>query len=167
MVQTAVRSGRSFGRLSMFSGFFAKSRSLAPQMGPERKSSASLGMTLKRLFQQPVRSFAPGGGGSSLLRLPAEERRNIQIVGRNVLADFADVLLDLVDHVRGGLLHGRLDGFAPGLPGFRQKRRLLMNVFLVGVLEARGDDGDLDGVLHVVVLDGAEDDVRVFMRGLL
>src|SRR3989454_4648876 len=42
-----------------------------------------------------------------------------------------------------------------------------MDVFLVGVLEAGGDDGDLHGVLHVVVLDGAEDDVGIFMRGLL
>src|SRR5438270_10477776 len=50
---------------------------------------------------------------------------------------------------------------------FRSEGRLLVDVFLVGVLEARGDDGDLHGVLHVVVLHGAEDDVGIFMSGLL
>src|SRR6267143_1810121 len=42
-----------------------------------------------------------------------------------------------------------------------------MDVFLIGVLEAGGDHGDLDGVLHVVVLHGAEDDVGILVSGLL
>ena len=62
---------------------------------------------------------------------------------------------------------GASDDFAAGLPGLREERRLLVDVFLVGVLEAGGDDGDLDGVLHVVVLHGAENNVGVLVRGFL
>src|SRR5258708_3071252 len=65
------------------------------------------------------------------------------------------------------MLHGLIGHFAASLPGLWQERLLLMDVFLVGVLEAGGDDGDLYGVLHVVVLDGAEDDVGIFVRSFL
>src|SRR5205823_1650871 len=99
-----------------------------------------------------------------LLGLAAEECRNVQIVGRHVLTDFADVLLDLVDDVRQILLHRH---FAAGLPGLGQKRLLLMDVFLVGVLKAGRNDGDLHGVLHVVILHGAENDVGILVRGFL
>ena len=101
------------------------------------------------------------------LRLTAQECRYVQIISRNILADFADVLLNLVDHVWQRLLHGRLRDLAACLPGLWQQRLLLMDIFLIGVLEARGDDGDLHGVLHVVILHGAEDDVGIFMSGLL
>src|SRR6266852_5388142 len=87
--------------------------------------------------------------GLGFLGLAAEESRDVQIVGGNVLADFADVLLDLVDDVRQCVLHRRLRHFATGLPGLRQEGRLLVQVFLVGVLES------------------AENDVGVFVRGLL
>src|SRR2546425_1199910 len=53
------------------------------------------------------------------------------------------------------------------LPGLREEGRLLVDVFLVGILEARGDDGDFYRVLHIVVLHGAENDVGILMRGLL
>jgi len=84
------------------------------------------------------------------------------------VADFADVLLDLMNYVgerlllRDGSFH-----FSAGFPGLGQEGRLLRDVFLVGFLEACGDDRDFDGVLHGVVHDGAEDDVGVFMRGFL
>jgi len=45
--------------------------------------------------------------------------------------------LDLVDDVRQGLLHRRIRHFATGLPGLREEGRLLVDVFLVGILEAR------------------------------
>src|SRR5256885_17021607 len=82
------------------------------------------------------------------LRLTAQECRYVQIVSRNILADFADVLLNLVDHVWQRLLHGRLGDLAACLPGLWQQRLLLMDVFLIGVLEARGDDGDLRSEEH-------------------
>jgi hypothetical protein len=43
----------------------------------------------------------------------------------------------------------------------------LWDVFLVGFLEAGGDDGDFYRVFHGVVHDGAEDDVGVFVGGFL
>src|SRR6266446_1706817 len=101
------------------------------------------------------------------LGLAAEECRHVQVVGRNILADLADVLLDLVDDVRQLVLHRHVRHFAAGLPGLGQERLLLMDVFLVGVLEAGGDNGNFHGVLHVVVLHGAENDVGVFVRGFL
>src|SRR5438046_7533542 len=114
-------------------------------------------------------SYEQGGfpGLLGFLRLTAQECRYVQIISRNVLADFVDVLLNLVDHVWQRLLHGRLGDLAACLPGLWQQRLLLMDVFLIGVLEARGDDGDLHGVLHVVVLHGAEDDVGILVSGLL
>src|SRR6266568_859546 len=102
-----------------------------------------------------------------LLRLAAKECRHVQIVRRNFLADFADILLDLVDHIRRLLRHRRLGDFPPGLPSLWKERLLLRYVFPVGVLEPGGDNGDLDGVLHVVILHSAENDVRILVRGLL
>jgi len=102
-----------------------------------------------------------------LFGLAAEEGRHVQVVGRNILADFADVLLDLVDDVWQSLLDGHVWNFAASFPGLRQEGLLLVNVFLVGVLEARGNDSDLHGVLHVVILHGAENNVGILVRGLL
>src|SRR5207244_267609 len=76
-------------------------------------------------------------------------------------------LLDLMDDVRQSLLHRLIWYFAAGLPSLRQERLLLVDVFLVGVLEAGGDNGDLHGVLHVVILHGAENNVGIFVRGFL
>ena len=109
----------------------------------------------------------PLRNGLGFLGLAAEEGWNVEIVGGNVVADFADVLLDLVDDVGQGLLDRCVHGFAAGLPGLGEEGRLLVHVFLVGVLEAGGDYGDLDAVLHAVVLHGAEDDVGIFVRGFL
>src|SRR6266700_2675525 len=117
-------------------------------------------MTKPRAY---ARLFGPGGGGSSLLGLPAEECGHVQVVGRNILADIADVIRLgvckckprtpirlgvckykprtplLVNDVRQRLLHRRLiHDFAAGLPSFWQERFLLMDVFLIDVLEAGG-----------------------------
>ncbi len=99
--------------------------------------------------------------------MAAEECWDVEIVGGDVLADFADVLLDLVDDVGQRVLHRFIWNFAAGFPGLGQERLLLVDVFLIGVLEAGGDDGDLDTVLHVVILHGAKDDVGIFVRGFL
>src|SRR5580693_8300032 len=72
----------------------------------------------------------PDGGGSSLLGLPAQKSRDVEIVGRNIWADFADVLLHLVDDIRQRLLHGRFGGFASRFPGLGQERLFLVHVFL-------------------------------------
>ena len=42
-----------------------------------------------------------------------------------------------------------------------------MRLFLVGVLEAGGDDRDFDGVFHLVILNRAKNNVSVFVRGFL
>src|SRR6267378_3553584 len=86
-------------------------------------------------------SWIPVRNGLGFLGLAAEKRRHVQIVGGNILADFADVLLDRVDDVRQCVLHRCIRTFATGLPGLWQERLLLMDVFLIGVLEARGDHG--------------------------
>ncbi len=48
-----------------------------------------------------------------------------------------------------------------------RNRRLLLDGFLVGFLEARGDDGDFHGVFHGVVHDRTKNNVRVFVRSFL
>ncbi len=100
--------------------------------------------------------------------LAAEERRDIEVVRGDIVADIANVLLYLMDNVGQRLLlrNGSFK-FAAGFPRFGQERRLLRDVFLVGFLETCGDDRDFYGVLHRVVHDRAEDDVGVFMRGFL
>src|SRR6266436_1209614 len=65
------------------------------------------------------------------------------------------------------MVHGFFWNLAPRLPGLRKERLFLVNIFLIGVFEACRDYGDLDAVLHVVVLHGAKDDVRVFVRRFL
>src|SRR6267378_2489744 len=65
------------------------------------------------------------------------------------------------------MVHGFFWNLAPSLPGLRKERLLLVNIFLIGVFEASCDYGDLDAVLHVVVLHGAKNDVRVFVRRFL
>src|SRR5580704_5779863 len=57
--------------------------------------------------------------------------------------------------------------FRSRFPGFGHEGRLFLDLFLVGFLEAGGDYRDLDGVFHLVVLHGAENDVGIFVGGLL
>src|ERR1700738_2943732 len=57
--------------------------------------------------------------------------------------------------------------FRSGLPGLRQERRLLMDVLFVGVFEARGDNGNFDGVFHGVILHRAKNNIGIFVRGFL
>ena len=107
-------------------------------------------------------------GRLCFLGLAAEECRDVQVVRGDFVADVADVLLDLVDDVgQRLLLRDRSFDFAAGFPSLGQEGRLLRDIFLVGFLEACGDDRDFDGVLHGVVHDGAEDDVGVFVSGFL
>ena len=109
-----------------------------------------------------------GGSRLGFLGLAAEECRDVQVVRGNFVADVADVLLDLMNDVgQRLLLRDRSFNFAAGFPGFGEERRLLRDVFLVGFLEACGDDRDFHGVLHGVVHDGAEDDVGIFVSGFL
>src|SRR5438874_619043 len=119
----------------------------------------------RRMLQKRSSLSVPGGAASSFLRLPAQERGHVQVVRRNFLADFAHVLLNLWHDISG--LERRLHHFAPGLPGLGQERLLWQDVFLVGLLEARGDHRDFYGVLHGVVLYRAKNDVGVFVRGFL
>src|SRR5690348_2824122 len=56
---------------------------------------------------------------------------------------------------------------APGFPRLWQEGRFLLNSFLVGFLESRGDHRDFHAVLHGVVHNGAKYNISVFMRGLL
>ena len=113
-------------------------------------------------------TLGKGKGRLGFLGLAAEECRHVQIVRGNFVADVADVLLHLMDDVGQRLLlgHGLLH-LATGFPRFGQEGRLLLDVFLVGFLEACGDDRDFHGVFHRVVHDRAKNDVGVFMRGLL
>src|SRR5258708_23246879 len=71
--------------------------------GPYRVSAGERGCCAKW-----ATLFGPGGGGSSLLGLPAQKSWDVQIVGGNVLAYFSEVLLDLVDDVRQCVLHRRV-----------------------------------------------------------
>src|SRR5882724_9772226 len=108
-------------------------------------------------------------------RLAAQESRHVEVVAGNFARDFAHVLLNLLHDVAmeggaatgcGGHSCGRLL-FASGFPGARHKLRALRGIFLVGFLEAGGDDGDLHGVLHSFVLNRTENNVGVFRGGFL
>src|SRR5215468_6526326 len=81
-----------------------------------------------RWFGEGDQPFGLGGLALRFLRLTAEERRNVQVVRCwNLLADFADVLLDLMHHVRG--LHRLLHDFAAGFPSLWQEGLLWQRVF--------------------------------------
>ncbi len=104
--------------------------------------------------------------------MPPEERRHIEVIGWNIGADVVDVLLHLM-HDIGGFARAHPGGgrsserhLSARFPGLGQKRRALLRRTL-HFAEARGDDGDFDGILYRVVLHGSKDDVGVFVRGLL
>src|SRR5258708_19375126 len=102
------------------------------------------------------------------LRLPAQEGRHIEVVRRNIVANLADVLLDLVHDIRQFLLPwGDILDIAPRLPGLRQERWPLVRVFLVRLPEACRDHGDLHGIFHAVALHGPQNDIPVFLLALL
>jgi hypothetical protein len=126
---------------------------------------AHTGGALPRGKQAVPQDLAKGLG---LLGLAAKERRDVQIVRGNFVANVADVLLHLMDDVGQSLLlrYGFFD-FAAGFLCLGKEGWLLLDGFLVGFLETRGDDCDFYGVFHGVVHDGAEDDVGVFVRGFL
>src|SRR3990170_6549881 len=103
-----------------------------------------------------------------LLGLAAEERGHVEIVGR-LLNDFRDGArrrrgrLDLLGY--RAALHRF--GFAHSLPGLGHIGWPLLLRLAANLAEAGGDDRDFHGLLHGFVHDGAENDVGVFMRGLL
>jgi len=89
-------------------------------------------------------------GELSLGGLAPQKRRNVQIVAGNFPRDFADVFLDLLNDVA---MEGRFGArcrshscwssvpfFAARFPGTRHELRTLRCIFLVGFLEARGDN---------------------------
>src|SRR5713101_6493841 len=121
----------------------------------------------KRSSNGRVRLFGPGGAASSLLGLPAQKRRHVEIVSRNFRAGFAHILLDLLHDVRRPGTSGGGRNLAAGPPGLGQELRALLRGFPLHFTEARGNHGDLHGLLHGIVLHGAEDDVGVLVRRFL
>ena len=134
----------------------------------KRKKAGPFGAQGKQA--PPLQGSTPPKGQRRLgfLGLAAEECRYVQVIRGNFVADFADVLLDLVDYVGQRLLLRRGSfHFAAGFPGLGQERRLLDGILFVGFLEACGNHGDFHGVLHRVVHHGAKDNVGVFVGGFL
>jgi hypothetical protein len=104
----------------------------------------------------------------SLLGLAAEERGYVEVVdGWDFATYFANVLLNLMNDIRGRLRRLGLGDFWCCFPGLGHEGRLFLDLFLVSFLESRGDYGDLHGIFHLVVLHGAENDVGVFVGGFL
>jgi hypothetical protein len=105
----------------------------------------------------------------SLLGLAAEEGGDVEVVRADFRLQVANVLSDLVDDVGDRFLvrDGWFGDVAAGFPGAGQELGFVLRVLLVGFLETGGDYGDFEGVFHVVVLDGAENDVGVFVGGFL
>src|SRR5207302_2234690 len=97
-------------------------------------------------------------GELSLGGLAAQKRRNVQIVAGHFPRDFADVFLDLLNDVamegrfgarcRSHSCGSSLPFFTARFPGTRHELRTLRGIFLVGFLEARGDNGNFHRILH-------------------
>src|SRR5271156_134485 len=103
-----------------------------------------------------------------LLRLAAQERWNVQIVGRDFAARVSYVAADLLVDI--GLLWRDVSGgglLAGGLPRLRQIGGLLLRFAAGDVAESRGDHRDFHGLLHGIVHHRAENDVGIFVRGFL
>ena len=116
-------------------------------------------------------------GELSLGGLAAQECWNVQVVAGNFAGDFADVFLDLLNDVamesrfgaccRSHSCWSSVPFFAARFPRTRHELRALRCIFLVGFLEARGDNGNFHRILHRFVLHRAENNVGVFRRGFL
>src|SRR5256885_6103095 len=116
-------------------------------------------------------------GELSLGGLAPQERRNVQIVAGNFAGDFADVFLDLLNDVamesrfgaccRSHSCWTSVPFFAARFPRARHELRPVRGIFLVGYLEARGDNGNFHRVFHRFVLHRAENNVGVFRCSFL
>src|SRR5580658_11330093 len=102
------------------------------------------------------------------LRLAAQERWDVQIVGRDFAAHVGDVagyLLDDISLLRRDVSGGGL--LAGSLPCLREVRGLLLRFAAGDVAESSGDHGDFHGLLHGIVHYCAENNVGIFVRGFL
>src|SRR6266853_6817183 len=108
------------------------------------------------------------GANLRFLRRAPEERRDVEVIrGSSIL---------LVNHfVDGGTLRCflcgvlRLDDLfvATSLPRLGEVGGLLMRLPARRLAESRGNDGDLHLFFHGIVHHGAENNVGIFVRGLL
>src|SRR3984885_13371130 len=113
-------------------------------------------------------SAAPDRLGLCLLRLAAQERWDVQVVGRDFAAHIGDVAGYLLDDVSllwrdvaaGGLL-------ARSFPRFWQIGWLLLRFAAGDIAEARCDHGNFHGLLHCVVHYRTENDIGIFVSGFL
>ena len=102
------------------------------------KSKAGKGKKKKEgtACRAPTKNSRKGRLG--FLGLAAEKCRHVQVVRGDFVADFADILLDLVDDVGQRLLLRMRDGlfdFPAGFPGLGQEGRLLEAFFLLASLK--------------------------------
>src|SRR5580704_4574758 len=107
----------------------------------------------------------------SFLSLAPQERRYIEV--QRVSSRFLnyrrnrprrrDDYFFILHYLR---LHGLGFGHCSRLPSLSHKRGPLL-LFLASIAETGGDYSNLDGLLHGIVHHRAEDDVGVFMCGLL
>src|SRR6202521_1947854 len=112
--------GTARGEGKFFYGRSKRAGSLPDQVGIFDPNKCR-GKRRAGLTRFPQVSPTPMRNGLSFLGLPPEEWRDVQIVGGNILADFADLLLDLVNDLRQCLLGRRIRHFAAGLPRLGQE----------------------------------------------
>src|SRR5271170_2318753 len=89
---------------------------------------------------EPLTPAATGLLRTCLLGLAAEERGDVEIVGRHFRQHVGDVARDLLHHV--GLRRSNWR-FASGLPGLRQIGRLGVRLLAGDFAESRGNDSNL------------------------
>src|SRR5579859_6264875 len=150
-MRRSILTRSSIGRLSPYRAISrSKERQVWPTAGPDRAT--------------PIADLC-------FLGLTPQERRYIEV--QRVSSCFLNYRRDgprrrddhffVLHYLR---LHGLWFGHCRRLPRLGHKGRPLL-LFLAGLAETRGDYGNLDGLLHGIVHHRAEDDVGVFMRGLL
>src|SRR5262249_49937771 len=119
---------------------------------------------------------------SGLLGLPAKERRHVEIVRNGLVSNFANrfangllslrlngLMMDDIRRRLWGLSSDGLADFPASFPSSREEGRLFagLRILIVRFLEAGGDHRNLHGVLHLIVHHRAENNVGVFVSGLL
>src|SRR5262245_7673750 len=90
-----ARRNRRLAELGRTARLKKEGRTKKPHHSRDKPSSkeSSRGANLWFRFLRAV----PDGEESNLLRLPSEERRHVQIVRRNLVSRFPDVLLNLMN----------------------------------------------------------------------